>query len=76
MALTAALLTDVRHCYGAGNITDTSLPSELTLSQLLRLLYEQYITPCGDTCLTLVLKNSAPIAGEARNLGQWVLLSY
>jgi len=57
-----------------GDVTDTSLPSDLTLSQLLRLLYEQYVTPCGDTCLTLSLKHSASTAGvnaEARSAGQY-----
>jgi len=55
-----------------GDVIDTSLPSELTLSQLLRLLYEQYLAPCGDTCLTLSLKPSTSAAGvtsEARSTG-------
>jgi len=46
----------------AGVVTDMSLPSDLTLSQLLRLLYEQYITACGDTCLTLSLKHTSSTA--------------
>jgi len=54
-------------------VTDTSLPPDVTLSQLLRLLYEQYLTPCGDTCLKLSLKHSTSTAGvtsEAYNAGQ------
>jgi len=55
-----------------GDVTGTVLPSELTLSQLLRLLYEQYLAPCGDTCLTLSLKHSTSAAGvtsEASSAG-------
>ena len=53
----------VRVSTDADDVTDTMLPSELTLSQLLRLLYEQYLAPCGDTCLTLSLKHSTATAG-------------
>ena len=55
-------------------MTGTSLPSDVTLSQLLRLLYEQYLCHCGDACLTLSLKLSTSAAGvtsEARSAGQW-----
>jgi len=41
------------------------LPSDLTLSQLLRLLYEQYLAACGDTRLTLSLKYASFTAAAA-----------
>jgi len=65
----------VRVSIDVGNVTDTLLPSELTLSQLLRLLYEQYLTPCGNTCLEL-LKHSASTGGvtsDACSAGQWLI---
>jgi len=55
--------------YDAGAVTGTSLPSELTLSQLLRLLYEQYLSPCGDTCLRLLLKQSSSAASMTSEAG-------
>jgi len=58
----------------AGDVTDTSLPSDLTLSQLLRLLYEQYVTPCGDACLMLSLHHCATsmagVSAEPHTAGQ------